>query len=197
MPIGNCNIFISVVIILLHMWKNYNKYKVMEVFFDNPLPEGLGFQLREISRKVNIAPKSVSIYLNELVDDGLIVKKPHRVHGYPLYHANADSDAFRLYKKLDMIRSISDCGLLDYLSSDFMPDCIVLFGSASRGEDTDKSDIDIFMKCSKRKADLRKYEKELNRKISLFFSASFKELSSELKNNIINGVLLKGYLKVF
>ena len=33
--------------------------KVLEVFFDNPLPEGIGFQLREISRNIKLSPKSV------------------------------------------------------------------------------------------------------------------------------------------
>jgi hypothetical protein len=47
------------------------------------------------------------------------------------------------------------------------------------------------------KIDLDKFEKILNRKINLFFSEDFSRLSKELRNNIINGVILKGYLKVF
>jgi len=37
----------------------------------------------------------------------------------------------------------------------------------------------------------------LDTTISLLFSEDFGELSNELKNNILNGVILKGYLKVF
>ena len=48
------------------MLKKDNFDKVLEVFFDNPLPEGIGFQLREISRNIKLAPKSVKLYLDEL-----------------------------------------------------------------------------------------------------------------------------------
>jgi len=41
------------------MLEKSNIYKILEVFFDNPLPEGIGFQLREISRNIKLAPKSV------------------------------------------------------------------------------------------------------------------------------------------
>ena len=67
------------------MLQNYNKWKVLGLFFDDPLPEGGGFQLREISRKVKIAPTSVKNYLKELETEGLILKSKHRVHGFPLY----------------------------------------------------------------------------------------------------------------
>jgi hypothetical protein len=33
--------------------------------------------------------------------------------------------------------------------------------------------------------------------VSLFFEEHFNELSKELRNNILNGIILKGYLKVF
>ena len=77
-----------------------------------------------------------------------------------------------------------------------MPSVIILFGSASRGEDLKESDLDIFLECKETKLNAEKYEKELNRKINLFFG-EFNKLSSELKNNILNGTVLKGYLKVF
>ena len=47
------------------MLQNYNKYKVLKIFFEDPQPEGIGFQLREISRKINLAPISVKRYLEE------------------------------------------------------------------------------------------------------------------------------------
>lgn len=179
------------------MWKKYNKYRVLKVFFDDPLPKGGGMQLREISRKINLAPKSVGIYLKELEKEGLVLRESHRVQGYPVYYANRDSEMFRMYKKLDMVSSIRESGLLDYMSDKLMPDVIVLFGSASRGEDTRESDIDLFAQCGEGKTDFARFEKLLNRKINVFFSEDFGGLSAELKNSIINGIVLKGYLKVF
>ncbi len=178
------------------MWKNYNKYRVLKVFFDNPLPRGIGFQLREISRRIKLAPKSVGIYLKELGKEGLILKEKHGVLGYPVYYANRDSELFRLYKKLDLISSMNEIGLLDYLSETLMPDCIILFGSASKGEDMKDSDIDLFIQSKEKKVKLDKFEKKLDRKINIFYCEKFEDLSKELKNNIINGIIVKGYLRV-
>ena len=178
------------------MLKKDNIIKVLEVFFDNPLTEGIGFQLREISREIKLAPKSVKLYLQELERVNLIVKRKHRLHNYPVYYANRDNNYFKFLKKLNMMRRIKESGLLDYLADKCMPDAIVLFGSASRGEDIKDSDIDLFLQCKEKEMDLTKFEKQLKRKINLFFEENFNKLSGELKQNIINGDKLKGFLKV-
>src|SRR3989344_782981 len=188
------NIYITPVILLLHMFQKYNLYKVLSLFFENPLPKG-GFQLREISRKVKIAPTSVKRYLLELEKNKLIIKQTHRLHKYPLYYANRDNDQFRFYQKIHNLILIKESGLLDYLSDECMPNVIILFGSASKGEDLIDSDLDIFMECEEVKLDLKKYEKIINRKISILFNPNFSQFSTELKHNVINGIILKGYLK--
>ncbi len=177
-------------------------WRVLRVFFEDPNPAGAGYQLREISRKVHIAPASVKRYLNELCRQGgygypLVIKSKHRLYGYPVYWANRASELFRFYKKIDTIVTIQESGLLDYLCDSCMPDVIILFGSAARGEDLRNSDIDLFMQCKEKKLDFKAFEKILKRKINVFFADDFNKLSGELKNNIANGVILKGYLKVF
>ncbi|MDP3104116.1 MAG: nucleotidyltransferase domain-containing protein [Candidatus Methanoperedens sp.] len=179
------------------MLQNYNKWKVLKVFFENPNPKGAGFQLREIGRITELATTSVKRYLNELEKEGLILKTRHRIHAYPVYLADMYSEKFRFYKKIETIIAMNDSGLIEYLKSSCMPDAMILFGSASRGEDTMESDIDLYLMCRERKTDLQEFEKKMKRKISLFFSEDFGELSNELKNNIINGIILEGYLKVF
>jgi len=174
-----------------------NKLKILQLFFDNPIIEGVGFQLREISREISLAPTSVKNYLFELEKEELILKKKHRIHNYPIYFANRDNGKFVFLKKLNNIKLIKDSGLLQYLEDSCVPDVIILFGSYSKGEDLKDSDIDIFLLCGKMSLELKKYEKKLNRKINTFFCKSFGKLSKELKNNIINGVILRGYLKVF
>ena len=42
----------------------------------------------------------------------------------------------------------------------------------------------------------KKFEKELNRKINVFFEENFDKLSKELKQNVINGYKLNGFLRV-
>jgi predicted nucleotidyltransferase len=179
------------------MWKDYNKYKVLKVFFDDPLPKGRGFQLRALARKVNLAPKSVGIYLKQLEKEGLVLKEKYENSTYPLYRANRDNEIFRLYKKLDTVSSLFETGLVEHLQEKLMPDCIVLFGSASRGEDVKESDIDLFVQCKETKVELDRFEKALGRKIHIFFTERFSSLSKELKNNIANGTVLKGYLEAF
>ena len=62
-----------------------------------------------------------------------------------------------MLKKLDIIREIKESGLLEYLQNICMPDAIILFGSASRGEDVKGSDIDLYLQCPERKLDLSKF----------------------------------------
>lgn len=167
---------------------------MLQAFFDDPETE---FQLREISRKTDIAPTSAKLHLRALVKEGLLLIKPHRIHKYPLYAANRNAEKFKLFKRINTIALISESGLLDHLTDVFIPDATILFGSSSKGEDTKDSDLDIFMLCREKRADLGKFEKATGRRINLFFAEDFSKLSKELKNNIINGILLRGYLKVF
>lgn len=177
------------------MLQNYNKWRVLAAFFEDPLAEG-GYQLRELGRKAKLAPTSVRNYLKELKADGLVTVAKSR-HGFPVYVANIEGEAYRFYKKTHNLTAIFESGLLDYIQDACMPDVVVLFGSAAKGEDIKGSDIDLYVQCRERKLGLQKFEKAIGKKVNVFFSEDFSRLSNELKNNIINGIKLKGYLKVF
>ncbi|MEM3113470.1 MAG: nucleotidyltransferase domain-containing protein [Candidatus Pacearchaeota archaeon] len=174
------------------MIQKYIKYNVLSVFFNSPTK---GFQIREISRLIKLGQPSVTNYLKALEKEGFIIKDNNGI--YPSFKANRENNLFRLYKKFDMVFKINSSGLLDYLYNNCLPSSIILFGSASKGEDIESSDIDIFIQSKEKKLNLEKYEKILNRKISLFFEQDFNKISNELKNNILNGVVLNGYIKVF
>ena len=178
------------------MLQNYNKWKVLKLFFDQPLAEG-GFQLREISRKVKLALPSVKNYLSELAKEGLIMQKNSRVQSYPVYSANRDDEHFKFYKKVDLLERIKETGLLKDIHDLCNPHVVILFGSGSRGEDTEHSDLDIFIQAPEKKINLNKYKPLFHREINFFFEENFSKLNRELKNNILNGLILKGYLKVF
>jgi predicted nucleotidyltransferase len=72
-----------------------------------------------------------------------------------------------------------------------------LFGSTALGEDVRESDIDLCVISGDKKLELAKFEGLLSRKINIIFRKDFGKISKELKNNIINGIILKGHLKVF
>ena len=98
------------------MLQNYYKWRVLKVFFDDPLPKGAGYQLREISRKIYLAPTSVKRYLNELTEENLIIRSKHRIHNYPEYWANKDNEYFKFLKKIDTLITIKESRILNYLN---------------------------------------------------------------------------------
>lgn len=177
------------------MLQKNNRIKILEIFFQNPLPETGGYQLREISRNTQIAPPSVKSYLEEFIKEKLIKKKIIRKN--PIYNANMDNEYFKLLKKLHTIQTLNEIRLINNIYEICLPETIILFGSASKGEDLITSDIDLFIQCEKTKINLEEYEQKLKRKINLFFSLKFDKLSNELKNNIVNGYILQGYLKAY
>lgn len=172
-----------------------NKTKILEEFFKDPLIEG-GFYLRELSRNTKIALPSTKKYLQELLREKLILKKINR-QGHPKYYANTQEEKFVFLKKLNNINKIKESGLINYIDEKCTPDVIILFGSVSKGEDIKESDIDLFVLAKEQNLQLKKYEQILDRKISVFFTSKFNKLSPELKNNIINGTIMAGYLEVF
>lgn len=174
------------------MLQNYSRYKLLQVFFDYPKKD---FQIRELSRKIRLAQISIINHLKHLVKENLVIKENKLI--YPSYKANTNNELFKLLKKQNLILRLKESGLIEFLEEQLRPNCIVLFGSASRGEDSEDSDTDIFLQSKEVNLDLNKFEKSLNRKINLLFEPSLKKLSEELLNNIINGEILYGYLKVF
>ena len=174
------------------MIQEYTRYRILQEFLDFPLKD---FHMREITRMTKITHPSMINHLNCLIKEGLIIKEKKGI--YPTYKANRDDELFKLYKRLDIMLRIKQTGLADYIYDSCHPDVVILFGSGSKGEDIEDSDIDIFVQAPEKKLNLLQYEKKFNRKINLFFEENFLRLSGELKNNIINGIILKGYLKVF
>src|SRR3989338_9979293 len=166
--------------------------RILQEFFDFPRKE---FHMREISRRVKLAQPSVILHLKALLQEKYIIKEKKGI--YHTFRANREFEKFKLLKKMNIVLRIQESGLLSYLYDSCLPEAIILFGSAAWGEDTEESDLDIFLACSSQNLQLEKYEKILNRKINVFFEKDISRLSAELKNNILNGVILKGYLKVF
>lgn len=169
---------------------------MLRAFFDDPDPEGEGLNLRAISRRADLSHTSVKKHLETLEEEGLIETREVRAGGksYPVYLASRENERYKHYKSVDMISRIRESGLLQKLIEDAMPDCIVLFGSAARGEDVKNSDIDLYLQCEEKELDLTKFEDSLKRNIQLHFKPDFVTYSKELKNNIINGTVLHGYL---
>ena len=96
------------------------------------------------------------------------------------------------------IRKIKESGLVDALNRFYAKPAILLFGSASSGEDTEDSDFDLLIVSEKTKdfTEKQKFEKNLNRKLQIFVVKKISDLKNEhLVNNVLNGLVLQGRIK--
>jgi len=176
---------------------NNNNDKVMEIFFDNPTAK---FHIREVARITGLNPNTVSSAIKIAKNEKLvrIEKKRHIVE----VSANISSKEFIRKKREHNFSEIYDSGLIDFLEDFFSKnsitvDSISVIGSFSQGEDIEKSDVDIIVIARhkpKEMPDLAKYENKLKRKIHLIIT-DYNNVSEEFFNNLINGMLLYGYLR--
>lgn len=168
--------------------------KTVEPFFLNPTKE---HYLKDISRKIGIAHTSIKINLDELVKRGLIKRKVEKKgkRKFPIYKAELNSKIFKTYKMLHNLTALIESGLIIYIGEKAMPKAVAVFGSYQRGEDIETSDVDIFVECKREELNLAQFEKKLGRKIQLHFNNNFLSYPKELKNNIINGIVLSGFLE--
>ena len=74
---------------------------------------------------------------------------------------------------------------------------IVLFGSLSKAEVKKDSDIDLAIFANERKLNIKNFEDKLRRKIQIYWFKSLTGIKNkELANNIANGYILIGRLKL-
>ena len=172
------------------LFKN-NTYKILELFIEFPAKD---FSVRGLARNLKLSHATVLKYIVDLEKLSLIKKKEATL--YPTYFANTESQKYKFYKRNGLVFKINESGLIEYLQKETLPSTVILFGSGAKATFTEKSDIDIFVEANETKLDLTKYEKKLNRKINLLFEQNINNLSKELRNNIINGVVLYGFIKI-
>ena len=172
------------------LFKN-NTYKILELFIEFPTKD---FSVRGIARNLKLSHATVIKYIADLEKLGFIKKKEATL--YPTYFANTESQKYKFYKRNWLIFKITESGLIEHIQKETLPSSIILFGSGAKATFTEKSDIDIFVEANETKLELTKFEKKLNCKINLLFEQNINNLSKELRNNIINGVVLYGFVKI-
>ena len=149
--------------------------------------------VREFSRIIKVSPPTASKLLSEYEKTGLLTMNKDR--NYIFYYANKKSKDFidlsRIYWR-NMLKEI-----IEHLNKILLSPTIILFGSLSKAEAKIDSDIDICILTHKKELNLVQFEKRLKRKIQIFFFNSIKEIDAqELKNNILNGYILNGRIKL-
>ena len=162
---------------------------VLNTFFDSPTKE---FHARELSRKTGLSIFSVLEAIKKLSKEGFL--SVHKKGNMKIVKAS-NSTKFIRTKRVKNLEKLYELGVVDYLNERYNnPEAIILFGSYSRGDDVESSDIDMAIITKnhiEHKNILEKFEKMLSRKISLH-EIDFKKISREFHNNIINGIILEG-----
>lgn len=179
------------------MIKKDIKSRMKSYFFKNPSTRK---RVRQIERELNLSLPSVIRYCKELKEEKILKKE--EVAGTTLFSADRISEKFLFEKRFYNIKLLLSSGLIEYIKKELSNPSIVVFGSYSKGEDIEESDIDLYIqtpsKQTKKKLKLDKFQEKLNRRIQLFV---YKEIGSvenpHLANNILNGIVLNGFIEVF
>lgn len=162
------------------------QYKIFSLLC---LKAGEKLSQREIALLLKVSPTAVA---NSLKGMRQLIKV-ERAKTTNFITFNRDDLVALGLKRAENLKNIYLSGLSEYLHQELAGSTVILFGSYSLGEDTKTSDIDIAVIGRAEKAiSLEKYEKILNQKIILNFYDSWKNIHHQLKNNILNGIVLHG-----
>ena len=148
--------------------------------------------VREYAKILDISPPTASILLNLYFKEGLLKREEDRI--YLFFSADRDSWMFVDLCKTYWKNLLEKIGFIEYLSNEYKIANIILFGSLSKAEVTENSDIDMaIISVSDKKINFQKFEKKLGRKIQIFRFDSIKDIKNkELLNNILKGYNLSG-----
>ena len=148
--------------------------------------------VREYSRLVGISPPTASTLLKKFKKEGLLKREKDKQ--YINYFANNRNNLFIDLSRIYWKQILENSGLLSHLEKQFYNPNIILFGSLSKAEVTDKSDVDIAVfSNNKKEINLKKIEKKLGREIQLFIFKSRENVKNpELLNNILKYFKIKG-----
>jgi len=159
--------------------------KTLEIFFQEPTK--IHF-IKEISRKIGVAPTSIRRNISELFEENLII--PKKSSPFDGYVANRDCERFIFLKRVYNFGSLEKLKI--YLEKSFYPTLAVVFGSYSLGEDIENSDLDLLIVSKIKKIDLKKFEKELKREVNILVIDSLNKLEQPILNKVYNGFVICG-----
>lgn len=149
--------------------------------------------VREYAKIIKVSPPTASKLLKKYNKKGLLKKEKDR--NYLFFFADKNSELFvdlsRIYWRKKLNKTINK------IKNQVNNPVIILFGSLSKAEVKRDSDVDIAVFGEKKKINLNKVEKKIGREIQLFQFKSPKNIKNkELMNNILNGYILSGKIRL-
>ena len=158
------------------------------------LRAGEKFSQREVAHILDVSPTAIANSLKVLLKENLVKIEKTKTINFIFF--NRDEPYAIELKRVENLKNLYLVGFSNFLEEELAGATIILFGSFSKGEDTNNSDIDIAVIERKEKMlDLEGYEKKLYRKINVNFYDSWR-IHKHLKNNILNGILLHGSIEL-
>ena len=169
------------------MIENNTIHRILKFFFQYPTRE---IHLRALARTLTLSLPSTLQYVKTLKKKGFVTTRS--VGNLVLVRANLESEEFMWRKRLDNISALYESELIEHIRKTIHPRVLICFGSYSRGDDIESSDIDIASIGGHSAGTLpEKFEKELKRNISLR-TIDMNKISEEFRKNLYNGVILWG-----
>jgi len=174
----------------------YPGLRVLLLFFNEPYRD---FHLREIAKLAKVSSSTAKRFLDFYNERGFLEKQ--RKANLVLFKANLENPAFKHMKVSYFL--MKSRPLVDYLREVYPDSSIVLYGSCARGEDDSQSDIDLLVISRKKeKAELDKFEKQFERKITLLVCKP-REWEEKARSDrafyeriLTDGIVLQGSLPV-
>lgn len=180
--------------------ETYNK--VLHWFFSFPSMET---SLNDLSVDLKLSKTTAKRVVNRLVKEDFLIKK---VYGRTWIITCAKNHPYLLTKKIAFnLENVSRLYYVGGLREDLRkyvknPQAVILFGSYRKGDDTDKSDIDIAIEVignqetkiiSEGMFKQPGYRRDVPVNLHIF---SRKKVDLNLFANIANGIVLEGFLEV-
>ena len=168
---------------------NNNEEILLKQIFTKPTYK---FHIRELAKATKLNPNTIINISEKLIKESILVKEKKK-HITEIFFNFENKDAV-IKKRIFNLSQIYKSGLVDFLAKECSPKAISIIGSYSKGEDIEKSDIDIVVVSEKEKSiNMERFEKLLSRKIHLIIT-NYKKMSEEFYINLINGMILYGYI---
>lgn len=166
--------------------------QVLAQFFNNPKY----WHFEELHKAARISKPQLSNWLQKLAKEGLVKKVKPRGK-MPYYIAMEQNPDFRYLKRLYAIQLLTDCGFLSHLASLKGVKVAILFGSFSRYDWYDHSDIDVFIFGDDQAFEQGKFELKLRREIQVHTAKNQSDLQrmEKLLPYIIAGDFIKGSIE--
>lgn len=166
--------------------------KVLELFFNTPKH----WHFDELVKKSGLSRDRMNYWLKNFIKEA-IVKRVKQKEKMPYYVSDYKNPEFQHRKRLFAMKLLNESGLLNHLSSLKEAKVIIIFGSFSRWDWYDHSDVDIFIYGDDSKFDYYKFGFKLHREIQVHTAKDKKDLKrlDKMLPYIIQGDFIKGSIE--